>query len=140
MYVYNLFGRFEDLAKLKILTLRNNQFQRLPSAVYNLSNLTQLDVSFNKKLVRIDEQILKLTNLQHLSCYGCELLEYPPYAVCKQGLSAVQKYFTDLITAKGIELTELPDVIAGKQCEQEKTSLVKVCHKEVLYVVKHNLH
>ena len=118
MYVYNLFGRFEDLAKLKILTLRNNQFQRLPSAVYNLSNLTQLDVSFNKKLVRIDEQILKLTNLQHLSCRDCELLEHPPYAVCEQGLSAIQKYFTELINAQENELTDLPDVITGKQCKQ----------------------
>ena len=116
VYVHYLFGRFENLAKLKILELSHSKFQQLPSAVYNLSNLTQLDVSHSEKLVRIDEQILKLTNLQHLLCDDCKLLEYPPYAVCEQGLSAVQKYFTDLITAKGIELTELPDVITGKQC------------------------
>ena len=125
---------------LEILNLRSNQFERLPSAVYNLSNLTQLDVSFCKKLVRIDEQILKLTNLQQLLCYGCELLEYPPYGVCNQGLSAVQKYFTDLITAKEIQLNELPDVITGKQCKQWKTSLVKVLPQGSLHIVKHILN
>ena len=124
VYVHNLFFRFEDLAKLKILNLKSNQFQRLPSAVYNLSALIELRVSFNKKLVRIDEQILKLTNLQLLSCYGCELLEYPPYAVCEQGLSAIQKYFTDLSTAEGKEVTEVPIVIVG-QVMSGKTSIVR---------------
>ena len=68
--------------------------------------------------MRIDEQILKLTNLQHFSCNDCKLLKYPPYAVCKQGLSAIQKYFTELINAQENELTDLPDVITGKQCKQ----------------------
>ena len=120
VYVHNLFGRFEDLAKLKILKLTSNQFQRLPSAVYKLSALVELDVSYSKELVLIEERILKLTNLQKLECNGCKLLEYPPYAVCKKSLLAIQNYFKD--PAKEIELTGLRDVITGKQCFENLTS------------------
>ena len=109
---------------MKVLDLSGNQFQILPSTVYKLSALTELDVSSNKKLVKIEEQILILTNLKQLECDGCSSLEYPPYTVCKQGLSAIQKYFTDLITAKGKELTKVPIVIVG-QVMSGKTSIVR---------------
>ena len=66
--------------------------------------------------MRIDEQILQLTNLEKLSCKDGNLITYPPYAVCQQGLSAIQNYFTDLIAYGAADLTKLPDAITGKQC------------------------
>ena len=50
----------------------------------------------NRELKRIEEQILDLTKLEFLDCDECSSLEYPLYGVCKQGLSAVKKFFIDL--------------------------------------------
>ena len=68
--------------------------------MYKLTELEELDLSFNKKLKRLDDKILQLTNLTKLNCSYCDSLVHPPSAVCYQGISAVRKYFADLQAEK----------------------------------------
>ena len=120
---------FENLQKLQKLNLRANRFNALPSVIYKLSSLKVLDLnddddeSFDPTPMTIDERILQLENLQELLC-GEETIKYPPYAICQQGLSAVRKFFTDLIAAKGLEFTSVPIVFVGNSMAG-KTSLFR---------------
>ena len=116
--------RLEGLKHLKILDLSHNALKHLPRVVFNLRTLTTLDISDNDTLVRIDDQLLQLTELGALHCRGCHSLKYPPYAVCEQGVEAVRKYFTDLRSTRGVELTSVPVAIVGQKMSG-KTSLVR---------------
>ena len=112
------------MTKLKKLNLRYNRFKQLPLVVCSLKSLNSLDISFNSELKRLSEQILHLGELQELDCSGNSSLSFPPYAVCKQGTSAVKKYFSDFWGAQGVELTIVPVAVVG-QTQSGKTSLVK---------------
>ena len=68
--------------------------------MYKLTELEELDLTFNEKLKKLDDKILQLSNLTKLNCSYCDSLVYPLYAVCKHGISAVRKYFTDLQAEK----------------------------------------
>ena len=68
--------------------------------MYNLTELEELDLSYNKKLKRLDDKILQLSNLTKLDCSYGHSLEDPPSVVWEQGISAVKKYFTDLQAEK----------------------------------------
>ena len=92
--------------------------------MYKLSGLETLYLLDNMELMRIEKEILHLTNLKTLHCYNCTSLEYPPYAVCNQGIDAVRKYFTDLLAGEGVTVTEVPvsllgDFEAGKSSIKE---------------------
>ena len=81
--------------------------------LYKLSALKTLTLSYNTDLKRIEEDILNLTNLCHLNCTECSSLEYPPYAVCQEGISAIRKYFTDLKEATGSSVVQIPISVLG---------------------------
>ena len=78
----------------------------------------------NLDLIRIEKEILHLTNLETLDCRYCTSLEQPPYAVCEQGLHAIVKYFTDLAAAEGVEVTAVPVSFLGN-FEAGKSSIKK---------------
>ena len=106
------------------LNCNGNKFKQIPAVVYKLSGLWDLDLDENEDLLRIEMEILRLSNLEFLSCDDCASLEYPPYAVCKQGLNAIKKYFNDLISGEGVEVTEVPVSILG-EFEAGKSSIKK---------------
>ena len=94
--------RWSSLKQLQELNLSGNNFQQLPPVIYKLSALKTLRMGGNRELKRIEEQILDLTKLEFLECNECLSLEYPPYAVCKQGLFAVKKFFIDFKNASDL--------------------------------------
>ena len=92
--------------------------------MYKLTELEELNLSDNKKLKKLDDKILQLSNLTTLNCLGCDSLVHPPSAVCEQGISAVRKYFTDLQAEIGVELTIVPVAIIGQKYSG-KTSIAR---------------
>ena len=68
--------------------------------MYRLTGLEELDLTFNEKLKKLDDKILQLSNLTKLDCSYGHALEDPPSVVWEQGISAVKKYFTDLLAEK----------------------------------------
>ena len=103
--------------------------------MYKLSGLWHLSLDKNEGLLRIEMEILRLYDLRQLSCEGCSSLEYPPYAVCNQGLDAVKKYFNDLISGKGVEVTEVPVSILG-EFEAGKSSIKKSLQQGRRYLTR----
>lgn len=116
--------RLINLTELKIVSLSGNQFSQLPSVVYDLMQLIELDLSQNSKLESIDKNLLHLNNLKDLPTTRCTSLKDPPYAVCKQGLTAIRRYFHDLIAEQGIKLPVIPLAIIGNLMAG-KTSIAK---------------
>lgn len=118
------------LHNLEILSLNNynseqyNKFTALPAFVYCLKNLKQLDMSRNKLLKHITKDIIGMINLESLVCDACPALEFPPNAVCEQGLTAIKKYLTDLEKGSVVELTIVPVAVLGNSMSG-KTSLVQ---------------
>ncbi|XP_067935178.1 malignant fibrous histiocytoma-amplified sequence 1-like [Watersipora subatra] len=110
--------------KLKCLYLKDNHFRSVPEVLYKLKALETLDLSHNVWLRTIDDAIALLPNLTKLLVQRCDRLEYPPYAVCRQGLSAIKTYFTDLHTAAGSAVAAIPVAIVGNPLSG-KTSIVR---------------
>ena len=115
---------FENLKELRTLHLHENEFEIVPLAVYQLRTLNTLDISYNPMLKRIESDVTQLDQLTSLNCTNNESLEYPPYAVCEEGLSAVNQYFQDIVSTEGVTLTEVPVAVLG-QVLSGKTSLVQ---------------
>ena len=101
------------MKQLQTLNISKNKFQQLPSVIYELTSLKTLKLLENGTLEKIEQDILELPDLSTLDCDKCTSLTSPPYAVCKQGLTAVRKYFTDLNAEKGISATEIPISLLG---------------------------
>ena len=95
------------------MNIGGNKFKQLPTAVYRLRLLKELYLHWNENLLRIEKEVWYLTELETLECDRCASLEYPPYAVCKQGLSAIQHYLSDTMAAEGIEVTTVPVPVHG---------------------------
>ena len=106
------------------MDLVENLFYQLPSAVYKLKVLKKLDISSNSKLTRIDKSILQLKSLEELDCKDSNLLTFPPYAVCEQGLAATRKYISDYSSEKGVNLIQVPVSFVGEALAG-KTSVIK---------------
>ena len=113
---------------LEVLDLSGNQFSELPHVVYKLNNLIRLNLSENRSLVKLDEEILQLKHLEQLGCEDCYKLTFPPYAVCQQGLPAVRKYILDYISEQGVALTQVPVSFVGKAFSG-KTSVIRSLQK-----------
>ena len=95
------------------LQIDGNKFRQLPAVIYKLSELQLLSLKWSEDLTRIEKDILNLTKLETLNCDFCPSLKEPPYAVRDQGLDAIKKYFTDLASAEGIEVTSVPVSLLG---------------------------
>ena len=68
--------------------------------------------------------MFSISSLHHFDCDGCSALTSPPYAVCKQGVKAVRKYYYDLKIEAGSNQHLIPVTVIGKT-KAGKTSLVK---------------
>ena len=88
------------LQELRTLDLFENWFRILPKVTYQLEKLETLILSKNKKLEKIDDEILQLKNLEILECDQCSSLEYPPYAVCQQEFNDIKEYLLDIVSGK----------------------------------------
>ena len=89
-----------------------------------LINLETLYLSYNHSLTTIPESLFSISTLQKVECEECEALTSPPLAVCKQGVSAVRKYFSDLKLDEGRNCRFIPVTFIG-QSKAGKTSLVR---------------
>ena len=103
---------------------------KFPAAIYYLANLIELDISNNKSLRMIGDQILKLDKLQQLRCGGCSSLVYPPYSVCRLGLSAMSQYYKDVCATRELEATGMSASATSKQSSVERlqTSTEKLAY------------
>ena len=122
--MHYIYCSLSNLSQLTQLWLSHNLLEHLPPPIYSLKGLKYLYLIYNERLRRIEEDILQLKNLVVLDCRFCDSLVFPPYAVCKEGLTAVQKYITDLAIAKGVKPTLVPVAIVGNTMSG-KTSLVR---------------
>ena len=66
-----------SMKNLKKLVLGLNEYSSLPEELFELTNLTELDLSFNYGLSTISESIGKLINLEKLEIANCELIKIP---------------------------------------------------------------
>ncbi|XP_067946311.1 malignant fibrous histiocytoma-amplified sequence 1 homolog [Watersipora subatra] len=112
------------LTSLTELYLDSCQLQDLPESLSKLSQLEMLDISSNYELTKIDEKVMALNKLQTLNFYGCTKLISPPYAVCQDGIDAIQEYFNALSQGREIEVCNAPVAIVGNSLAG-KTSIVK---------------
>ncbi|XP_067946316.1 malignant fibrous histiocytoma-amplified sequence 1 homolog [Watersipora subatra] len=112
------------LTSLTRLRLYSCQLQDLPDSLSKLSQLEELDISYNYELTKIDEKVMALNKLQTLDCDGCTKLISPPYAVCQDGIDAIQEYFNALSQGREIEVCNAPVAIVGNSLAG-KTSIVK---------------
>ncbi|XP_067930854.1 malignant fibrous histiocytoma-amplified sequence 1 homolog [Watersipora subatra] len=112
------------LQNLRALELSNNNIQSLPMWIYKLDNLASLDLSRNKKLLKIERAVVEMKSLAELECDGCESLKEPPYSVCELGITAIKKFFVDLAAAEPVQLIGVPVAVIGSSLSG-KTSLFK---------------
>ena len=96
MQLFNFCCSLENLTRLEVLNLRSNPFKQIPAVVYKVPSLTHLWLSYSRKQVRIDTEILQLTNLKELEYLGCTSLLHPPHAVYEGGVPAVKAYIVNL--------------------------------------------
>ncbi|XP_067944843.1 uncharacterized protein [Watersipora subatra] len=105
--------RLDCETQLRYLNLSANNLVELPSVVYRMANLKELDLYNNRKLLRINSEICKLQRLTQLYCYECYSLQSPPFGVCIQGVAAVNQFFADLLKGKGVEQLKVPVAVIG---------------------------
>lgn len=86
-----------------------------------LVNLEEIDVNGNASLSTIHAQIFHLEKLDTTNCVNCRSMVSPPYAVCKQGLTAIKKYLAD---PEGVGVRFFPVTVIGESMAG-KTSLVR---------------
>ena len=87
----------------------------------DLQNLEVNEVLSN--LHSLDPRLLLLPHLEKVDCTDCTSLISPPYEVCKQGLQAIRKYYTDLEQSGGKTLPIVSATVIGHRMAG-KTSLI----------------
>lgn len=105
-------------------TSNRNKVNSLPKSIENLQCLRVLNLNGLTTLLTIEAGVAKLPKLEELDCGGCESLKSPPYAVCKDGLRAIKKYYLDLSEDGGIELPIISIAVIGNRMAG-KTSLIQ---------------
>ena len=120
---------------LDSIDLRSNSLKVFPSVLYKLTSLQNIDIARNREVKEISSEVLKLVNLVELDCEDCTSLTHPPYSVCQQGLSAIQKYFIDLQKDSGVKFVEVPVAVLGCTLAG-KTSLVKSLQQNKRYLTE----
>ena len=103
-------------------TAQNTSTGFLIYSIARLENLEELDFSWNSSLRRIPISIIGLAKLTAVNFEGCRSMTSPPQAVCKQGLPALRKYYTDLV--KSGKKNFIPVTVIG-QSMAGKTSLIR---------------
>ena len=93
-------------------------------SIGQLRSLQILNIDHNASLTTLPESLFRISSLIHFGCDDCEALTSPPYAVCKQGVSAVKKYIFDLKVEAGRNQHVIPVTVIGKS-KAGKTSLVR---------------
>lgn len=92
-------------------------------SIPGFESLEILDVTENLSLTSIPHSILRTSKFRRLGYSGCVSLTSPPYALCKQGIEALQIYVTALREEKGDSKRVFPVVVIGMSMAG-KTSLV----------------
>jgi len=80
------------LKNLELLILRKNEIKSLPKEIGLLTSLKTLNIEDNQ-LTSLPKSIMNLKKLENLRLSGNTGLTSPPYAIAKQGLDAVRKWF-----------------------------------------------
>jgi len=114
----------QSLQSLKKLNVSANNITSLPSSVYTLNGLLQLDISYNKSLTSLDPKILQLTQLHELNVFDCHSLISPPLEVCKRGADSARQYYADLAKGAGRNLPFATIAVLGNTMAG-KTSLIR---------------
>jgi len=92
---------FNKLQSLERLDLSGNRFSQFPTCLYSMPSIVSLSIGNWKNAqgdptaVRLTSEILKMTNLEHLSLNSSQF-EVPPPEVAEKGLSAIKDYFRQL--------------------------------------------
>jgi len=73
----------------------------------------------------LPKTIFKLRHLHELNYEGCALLEFPPFAIYTQGLSAIKTYLEDLFTHGEAEITDVSVALLGPS-ESQKNTLIQL--------------
>ena len=116
-------SRLSNLKTLWILDVESNNFTSLPPAMTTLHELGMLNLSHNSHLQSLDPRLLVLPHLEKVKCKSCTSLISPPYEVCKQGLEAIRKYYSDIKQSGGKKLPIVSAAVIGSRMAG-KTSLI----------------
>ena len=73
--------------------MNSNPLKELSKEFMALSELVVLGIAYTQ-IEEIPKEIIQLTNLKQLNCYGSPLKE-PINTIARRGVKAVQKYFND---------------------------------------------
>jgi Leucine-rich repeat (LRR) protein len=109
------------LTNLTELDLSGNRLRTLPESISGLTQLRSLDLSYNR-LEELPESLGRLENLRNL-VVGGNPLKNPPPEIAVQGSRAVLAYLRDL-SAAGEQQWRSKVVVLG-EAKVGKTSLVK---------------
>lgn len=122
-HLSHILCRFSRLKRLKFLNIRRNNFESIPTCIYQLNELQNLNASGNK-LTNIEAEIMTLPKLEVLGLNGCSTLRSPPSEVCEQGLKSIRQYFVDLSTGVRKTIPAVTMAVIGQKMSG-KTSLIK---------------
>eukprot|EP00058_Branchiostoma_floridae_P015699 XP_002601187.1 hypothetical protein BRAFLDRAFT_75632 [Branchiostoma floridae] len=117
-----------QLTNIKHLKLSHCQLHTLPPEVGRLTQLEWLDLSSNP-LQTLPAEVGQLTNVSYLHVSGNPLIK-PPSEVCRQGISAIRRYFDELERSEENVSARLKVVVLGEKMAG-KTSLVQTLRRGV---------
>ncbi|XP_067947674.1 malignant fibrous histiocytoma-amplified sequence 1 homolog [Watersipora subatra] len=120
--------RLRGLRELRKLDISENNFEELPSFLYEFENLEELNISCNLSLKSIEKSIRQSKSLRRVDCHANTAMLHPPYSVCKQGLSAISEFFYDLEFGASQELAIVSVAVVGNSLSG-KTSLLRSLQK-----------
>lgn len=77
------------------LNLNSNPIKKLSPSIGKLEKLIVLGISYTQ-IEEIPSDIIQLTNLQQLNCFGAPLQE-PKAIIANRGINVIRRYFKDLM-------------------------------------------
>uniref|UniRef100_A0A7S2FH02 Uncharacterized protein n=1 Tax=Haptolina brevifila TaxID=156173 RepID=A0A7S2FH02_9EUKA len=110
---------------MEILDVRGNALHMLPPALGSLSKLRKLELARNK-LTALPSSMKDSPESLQVDCAGNTGLVSPPFALAKQGIQAIRRYFAsdarevERLSAPRAEEVAMPSVEHRKQMTAQR--------------------